>query len=48
MAHTWARNLAFHLAATTRVLLLDADTVLSSEMIEGWFHEWLASDSSLL
>ena len=29
-----ARNLAFHLAATTRVLLLDADTVLPSEMIE--------------
>ena len=29
-----ARNLAFHLASTTRVLLLDADTVLSSEMIE--------------
>jgi len=29
-----ARNLAFHLAATTRVLLLDADTVLSPEMIE--------------
>ena len=29
-----ARNLAFHLATTTRVLLLDADTVFSSEMIE--------------
>ena len=29
-----ARNLAFHLASTTRVLLLDADTVFSSEMIE--------------
>ena len=29
-----ARNLAFHIAATKRVLMLDADTVLAPEMVD--------------